>query len=110
MMTLSREHAALSWRLIEWKVAYYRPEYVHPTRMASVTVSDEQYDEAELRYLALCRELGQPNTVVHKAYPGYEDLVQEWSMMEIDEARPSVQLVLRKLSTPLRKPRTPRRG
>jgi hypothetical protein len=102
-MTKDGEHTRLGWRLIEWKVAYYLPEYVHKTRRDSVTVSDDEYDAAEVRYLTLCRELGKTNTVVHKVYPGFEDLAG--GMMEVDKERPSVQLVLRKLNSPLRKTR-----
>jgi hypothetical protein len=31
-MTEGEEHARLSWKLIEWKVAYYRPDSVHFSR------------------------------------------------------------------------------
>lgn len=94
-----REHTELGWRLIEWKVAYYKPEKVHRTRKADYEIDDHTYDAHEQRYLTLCRELGVPNTVVHKAYPGFEDVSLEHAMMEVDVKRPSVQLVLRKLGS-----------
>jgi hypothetical protein len=101
------EHTKLCWKLIEWKVAYYKPEYVHSSRRKDVEVPDDIYDEAEQRYLTLCRELHKPNTIVHKGHPGFEDVPGD-GMMEVDLARPSVQLVLHKLASkkPTRKRRT----
>lgn len=99
----AEEFAALSWRLIEWKVAYYTPEAVHPSRRGDFEVSDEVYDAAEVRYLTLCRALNRRNTIVHKGWPGFEDVGTEHAMMEVDAGRPSVQLVMRKLGSP--KPR-----
>ena len=88
----------LSWALIEYKVMYYRPHLVHESRHEGLTIHDETYDTLEIRYLTLCRELGHQNTIVHKDYPGFEDIDGE-PMIEIDEDRPSVQLVLDKLKT-----------
>ena len=87
----------LSWALIEYKVMYYRPELVHESRHYGLTISDATYDALEIKYLTLCRELGYQNTIVHKNYPDLE--VQGPGMMEIDEDRPSVQLVIGKLGT-----------
>lgn len=95
-----QEFIRLSWKLIEWKAAYYQPECVHPSRLSDVTATDDEYDAAEVRYLTLCRKLDKTNTVVHKPYPGFEDLITERAMVELDETRPSVQLAMRKLSTP----------
>jgi hypothetical protein len=92
------EHVRLSWWLIERKVAYYKPEVLHSSRYGDYVVSDEAYDAAEQRYLTLCRKLGLTNTIVHKGYPGFED-VPGAGMMEIDTSRPSVQLVLKKLGS-----------
>ena len=102
-MNDEQEHTALSWRLIEWKVAYYKPEKVHKTRRKDYEVSDDEYDAAEVRYLTLCRKLKQPNTIVHKGWPGFEDLDAAQAMMEVDETRPSVQLVMAKLGSPKRR-------
>jgi hypothetical protein len=105
------EFVALCWKLIEWKVAYYRPEFVHRSRRKELVIDDETYDAHEQRYLTLCRELGKPNTIVHKGYPGFDD-IEGPGMMEVDMTRPSVQLVLRKLSSPkprVRKPRVNRK-
>jgi hypothetical protein len=93
-----REFCQLCWWLIERKVAYYKPEAIHSSRHGDYVVSDEDYDAAEVRYLTLCRELGHENTIVHKGWPGFED-VPGAGMMEIDDTRPSVQLVLAKLGT-----------
>lgn len=94
--TKAGEHARLSWWLIERKVAYYKPEAVHSSWGDRYVATDEEYDQAERQYLELCRELGKENTLVHKGYPGFE-AVPGSGMMEIDESRPSVQLVLKKL-------------
>lgn len=113
------EHTRLSWRLIEWKVAYYRPESVHFSRRKDYEVSDDDYDAAEVRYLTLCRKLGLPNTLVHKGWPGFEDMYGTHGtypggkpmrpMMEVDEDRPSVKLVMAKLSSPKPRKRKPRK-
>jgi hypothetical protein len=99
------EFVALSWRLIEWKVAYYKGDLVNPARRKDYEVSDDEYDAAEVRYLTLCRQLKMPNTIVHKGWPGFEDVGYEHAMMEVDEDRPSVRLVISKLSSPKARPR-----
>lgn len=103
------EHTRLGWRLIEWKVAYYKPEAVHSSRRKDYEVSDDTYDAAEVRYLTLCRKLKQPNTIVHKGWPGFEDLDSSRAMMEVDVDRPSVQLVMAKLGSPKARPRKRKR-
>jgi hypothetical protein len=76
-MTEGEEHARLSWKLIEWKVAYYRPDSVHPSRLKDYEVSDDDYGAAEVRYLTLCRKLGLCNSLVHKGWPGFvEDMYE----------------------------------
>lgn len=96
------EFVKLGWKLIEWKVAYYEPQSVHPSRREGLTIDDGTYDAYEQRYLTLCRQLGKPNTVVHKVYPGFPPEPHDSPMMEIDKERPSVQLVLFKLGSPQR--------
>lgn len=93
------EHRALGWKLIEWKVAYYKPECVAESRRPDYVIDDDTYDAHEQRYLALCRKLKLPNTVVHKTYPGFEDVDYTNAMMEVDVTRPSVQLVMAKLGS-----------
>jgi hypothetical protein len=94
----AKEHIALSWRLIECKVAYYMPEAVHSSWGNKFVMDDGLYDQSEERYLELCRKLGLRNTIVHKGYPGFEDVPGD-GMMEVDVTRPSVQLVLKKLGS-----------
>lgn len=100
--TPKQEHVKLCWKLIAYKVAYYQPESVHEQRKADYEIDDHTYDAYELRYLTLCRELGEQNTLVHKSYPGFEDMLTRPHdpMMEIDISRPSVQLVMMKLQSP----------
>jgi hypothetical protein len=74
------------------------PEAVHTSWGSHFVVADALYDQAEQRYLTLCRELGHRNTIVHKGHPGFEDVPGD-GMMEVDVRRPSVQLVLKKLSS-----------
>ena len=76
---------------------YYLPDRVHESRRADLTIPDGTYDALERRYLELCVELGRPNTVLHKSYPDLE--APGYGMMEVDETRASVQLVLEKLAT-----------
>lgn len=94
---LEREYIRLSWKLIEWKIAYYMPEKVHRSRIKELTIEDDYYDHKERRYLTLCRRLGVVNSIVHKRYPGYRDVGTKHAMIEVDENRASVQLVLKKL-------------
>jgi hypothetical protein len=112
-----KEFVALGWRLIELKVAYYMPEAVHESRRAANEVNDDDFDAMEIRYLELIRLLRPKyakkwkdipgmgvyplNSVVHKGYPGYEDLIEAPNapMIEVDVKRPSVQLVIAKLGT-----------
>lgn len=96
-----KEHIKLSWWLLERKIAYYRPEAVHENWGDKYISPDDEYDEAEVRYLTLCRKLGRRNTLVHKGWPGFADMLlpPNTPMMEIDETRPSVKLVLAKLGS-----------
>lgn len=100
--TLEQEFCKLCWWLLERKIAYYRPEAVHESRWDDVITPDDIYDVQEIRYLTLARALGRTNTLVHKGYPGFEDMLEppHDPMMEIDTARPSVQLAMAKLRKP----------
>lgn len=75
------------------------PECVAESRRPDYVIDDDTYDAHELRYLTLCRKLGRPNSVVHKTYPGFEDVDYSTAMMEVDVTRPSVQLVMAKLGS-----------
>jgi hypothetical protein len=105
-----KEHIKLCWELIEYKITYYYPNLVDDSRILDYTIEDDLYDQKELRYLELCRLLKYTNTIVHKSYPGYEDLNTERAMFEVDFSRPSVQLVLSKLSSPKGKENDQRAG
>lgn len=94
-----KRYVQIGWQIIEYKVAYYMPERVAETKRERYTISDALYDELEIEYLTLCKKLGKPNTLVHKTYPGFEDVDHSKAMMEIDIERPSVQLVLEKLGS-----------
>lgn len=94
-----KRHIELGWKIIEWKVAYYKPEAVHKTRQADCELHDDLYDQYEQEYLRLCLKLGRDNTVVHKSYESIGEVPGD-GMFEIEEARPSVKLVLAKLGSP----------
>ncbi len=84
------EFCKLSWQILEAKIKYYlTPEFV--------TINDTDYDSMEIQYLTYCRDTGTINTLVHKMYPGMEDMDYSHAMMEIDESRPSVQLAMSKI-------------
>lgn len=84
---MNKEFAKLSWELLEHKVRYYY--YDAPI------ITDDEYDLLEIKYLNLCKEFDQENTLVHKQYPGLT--VNGQGMMEIDIDRPSVQAAIYKL-------------
>ncbi len=106
---VEKEFCELGWRLIELKVAYYKPELVHESWLEKVTVSDDDYDAMEQRYLELCRKLSRRNTVVHKKYPGFDDVDYTDAMMEVDTSRQSVQLVIYRLGLNEQTRRAPRK-
>jgi hypothetical protein len=86
----------LGWELIEFKILYYQPPPELQAYAEEVLPTDEKYDLLEQEYLGLCRTLDKPNTVVHKAYVGFEDVKGE-GMMEIDWNRKSVDCALQAL-------------
>lgn len=88
-----KEWVKLCWDLLEAKIIYYRfPQHC--------TLPDSKYDEMEIEYLKGCREFKQANTLVHKGYPGFED-IEDKSMMEIDESRESVKTAITKIKQKL---------
>jgi len=84
----------LSWDILKHKVIYYKPSDKYKKKLAK-SISDEEYDQMEIEYLKLCKELGKPNTLVHKEYAGLDSCGD--GMMEIDENRPSVRWMIRYL-------------
>lgn len=73
-----------SWKIIEYKLMYYRPDLVHDSWHKDLTISDSDYDKIEEEYIKMCRELKLTPTVTE--------------MVGIDLTRPSCKLVLSKLS------------
>ncbi len=90
-----RRFIELTYRLIEYKIMYYYPEYIKAAYHSHLTIDDHSYDALEIEYLKLCLQLGYPNTIVHKGYPGLED-VPGSGMEEVDFTRPAVHLIMRK--------------
>lgn len=87
------EHIRLGWKIIEHKLMYYYPELVRREHHNKLTITDEEYDQLEIRYLKICRKFGFENTVVHKDY-GIR--TKGTGMQELDFTRPSVLLVVQK--------------
>jgi hypothetical protein len=73
----------LAWRILEYKCAYYRPQYVHIDNVDRYVVVDAVYDAIEAEYRQLCKELGVTPSAC--------------DMVDFDESRPSCQLVKTKL-------------
>lgn len=71
-----QEFIELSWKLLKAKVIYY----LYPCRD---NISDFEYDHLERQYLKGCKELHKENTIQN--------------MVEVDQNRPSVKLVINKL-------------
>lgn len=90
-----RRYIELSYRLIEYKIMYYYPDLISEGYHDGLTISDNEYDKLEMEYLRICKTLGYKNTIVHKGYPGLEDVPGE-GMFEVDFTRPAVHLVMRK--------------
>lgn len=76
----------LRWKLLEYKLMYYCPDKVHPSRWADLTIEDIQYDSYEQEMLALDRDLGYNNGKI----------------LEFPYEKPSGQLVIEKLKTKLK--------
>ena len=89
---MTKRHAQLSWQLMEAKICYYGYFYVGQQSL----LTDSQYDELSMEYLGLCRDLGRPNTVIHKSHPGFDDI--ELAEIKPDPNKPSIRLILRKLA------------
>lgn len=57
---MNKRFIQLSWKIIEYKMAYYRPDLVHKDHMNKLTVSDVEYDSLENEYKNLADKLGLP--------------------------------------------------
>jgi hypothetical protein len=91
---MESEFVWLSERIILAKLLYYTPEKM-TEKAHRMEVPDEAYDDFELAYLRLCRELQAPNTLVHKEYLAYEN-IPGTPMFEVDFNREDVKLILEK--------------
>jgi len=60
--TMNKErYNFLRWKLLEYKLMYYCPDKVHPSRHKDLTVEDIFYDSYEQEMLALDEQLGYNN-------------------------------------------------
>lgn len=57
---MSKRFVELSWKIIESKMVYYRPDLVHKDHIAKLTISDAEYDRLENEYKRLANKLNLP--------------------------------------------------
>lgn len=81
----------LGWKLMEWKLMYYRPDLVHRDWHVQLSVNDQIYDKNENEYRELAKTLGREPTAV--------------DMVDFDTTRPSSRLILDKFSQAKKKVR-----
>lgn len=75
----------LAWKTLEYKLCYYRPELVHPSRIKELTITDIEYDMMEGEYRQLAAELGLNATAAN--------------MVDFDVSKPSCRLVMSKMGS-----------
>ena len=85
-MKPKERHVWLSWKILECKLMYYRPELVHESWHKTLATPDAQYDAYEAEYLKLCTKL--------KLEPTAQQMVG------FDTNRSSCRLVLEKHAIP----------
>jgi hypothetical protein len=73
----------MSWKLLEYKFAYYHPKLLHSSWRNDMVISDAEYDALENHYRAKCEEEDIDPTVA--------------DMVGFNKDRPSCWLVCRKL-------------
>lgn len=99
---LDNDYNDLIWQIIEAKILYYQPDVEWVGGFVDSRMpTDAEYDNLEQSYLTICREMGEENTLVHKQYPGFEDITGE-GMMEIDLEDPDVREVYQVLTEDFR--------
>lgn len=76
------ECITLSWKLLEYRLMYYKPDMILNKHHKELEIPDSEYDKLERKYAKLCKKLKMKNS--------FEDMVG------IDLTKPSVQLVLSK--------------
>lgn len=79
-MNNTRRLIQLSWRILELKLGYYRPELVNKELLPQITVPDAEYDKLEDEYRKLCAAEGVEPTAA--------------DMVDFDVDRPSCKAVL----------------
>lgn len=72
----------LCWKLIEYKLMYYRPDYIKEKFHEVLTIPDSEYDKLEKEYSTLCKKYRIRNTII--------------SMIEPDTNSYAVKLILKK--------------
>jgi hypothetical protein len=82
----NKQHIELSWRILEAKLMYYRPELVHKSWHSHLAMTDSQYDAMEDTYRVLCERLNKKCYAV--------------DMVGFDLERPSGRLVCSKYQMP----------
>jgi len=85
------QYAALVDSIVKAKILYYQPREISEATITALMPKDSRYDGMERSYLRLCRELGKPNELVHKEYPGVPEHLNGKGMMEVDWEHPVVK-------------------
>jgi hypothetical protein len=81
----SRQHCVeLSWALLEYKLAYYRPELVHPDNLSRYQIPDHTYDQLEATYKKIC--------TARRMKPSISEMV------DFDVTRGSSKMVMQRLA------------
>lgn len=71
----------LSWKLLESKLAYYRPDLLSKVGLKKFTITDQEYDALEDEYRQLAADLQLPPTAA--------------DMVGVDLNRPAIKVILR---------------
>lgn len=85
-MTQNLSLAQMSWKLLEYKFAYYQYAHLHPDWKDDMIVPDAEYDALENEYRKLCEEEGVEPTAA--------------DMVDFDLSRSCCRIVALKLSSP----------
>lgn len=80
-----REFVKLSWKILEWKFAYYHPTLIKDAKTRKkYMIPDTEYDQHEAAYRKLAEKLQEKPTASE--------------MVDFDFDRPACQLVVRRLT------------
>jgi hypothetical protein len=83
-MNSKERYIELRWKLLEYKLMYYSPDRVHPSRHEELMISDLAYDSYEQEMLALDSQLE----------------INNGKILDFPFTSPSGELVMRKLAMP----------